>query len=407
MVEDGGVSTPPAEELDPGYRVALLDWIACAIGGANERASRSARAAADGLSGRVLAAATAGHVLDFDDTYAPGLAHLSAPTAPAALLVAAELDATAGDALAAYAAGFEAMGALARASHPALYERGFHPTAVCGTVGSAVASALLLGEGSSDHVEVATRLALVQAGGLRRAFGSDAKSLQVGAAAAAGVTAARLAAAGASASEDLATGPGGFEEAFGASYPSSHAGASVKDNWIKAYPCCLQTHAAIEAAWAGRERVARGNAALTVTVHPRARQAAPYDDVVDGLQAKFSIPYTVAYTLLHGPPSDPRNFREVDDEARALARERIRISEDLTMAENGAALGQEGTEIARVDAATGSPARPMSEDELTRKLDLLGAGHLAGTLDDLAVSARELVALWNPQSAGGPPFANA
>ena len=122
---------------DPRYRIALLDWLACAAGGAEERAARAAGA----LDDPVAAAATAGHVLDFDDTYLPGIAHLSAPTAPVALALAA----TVGDALDAYAAGFEAMGALARASHPALYDRGLHPTAVCGGVGAAVAAGRLLG----------------------------------------------------------------------------------------------------------------------------------------------------------------------------------------------------------------------------------------------------------------------
>ena len=261
----------------------------------------------DGLGGRVLAAGTAGHVLDFDDTYAPGLAHLSAPTAPAALLLDAELDATVGDVLAGHAAGFEAMGALARASHPALYERGWHPTAVCGAVGAAVSAARLLGAGA-EATDTATRLALVRAGGLRRAFGSDAKALQVGAAAAAGVTAARLAVAGATATQDLATGPGGFEQAFGGRWARPDGEAAVAENWIKAYPCCLQTHSPIEAAQTARATAGAEAAPVTVVVHPRARQAAPYDDVADGLQAKFSIPYTVAYTLLHGVPSAPSCF---------------------------------------------------------------------------------------------------
>ena len=68
---------------DPRYRVAFLDWLACAVGGAGERASQAAAALGD----PVAALATAGHVLDYDDTYLPGIAHLSAPTAPAALVV--------------------------------------------------------------------------------------------------------------------------------------------------------------------------------------------------------------------------------------------------------------------------------------------------------------------------------
>lgn len=65
--------------------------------------------------------------------------------APAALVLGAELGRSAGDVLDAYAEGFEAMGATARASHPALYDRGWHPTAVCGGPGAAVAAAQLLG----------------------------------------------------------------------------------------------------------------------------------------------------------------------------------------------------------------------------------------------------------------------
>jgi 2-methylcitrate dehydratase PrpD len=122
------------------YHVAFLDWLACAARGAREPAAR----AASELGDRVAFAGTAGHVLDFDDTYLPGISHLSAPTAPTALVLAAELGRTVADALAAYEQGFEAMGALARASHPAHYDAGWHPTAVCGGVGAAVAAARLL-----------------------------------------------------------------------------------------------------------------------------------------------------------------------------------------------------------------------------------------------------------------------
>ena len=124
---------------DERYRVALLDWLACAAAGAAEPASRAARTAGSGLLGRVAAAGCAGHVLDYDDTYTPGLVHASAPVAPAALLCAADLGRDLEAVLGAYASGFEATAGLARASHPALYERGWHPTAVCGTVGAAVA----------------------------------------------------------------------------------------------------------------------------------------------------------------------------------------------------------------------------------------------------------------------------
>ena len=381
-----------ATAADPRHRTAFTDWLACAVAGLGERAARAARTAGaqDGLGGRVLAVATAGHVLDFDDTYAPGLAHLSAPTAPAALILGAELDASLTDVLDAYAAGFEAMGALSRASHPALYERGWHPTAVCGAVGAAVAAARLLGAGPEDHGGAA-RLALVQASGLRRAFGSDGKALQVGAAAAAGVRAARLAAAGATATGDLPGGPGGWEQAFGGTWTLAAESPAVAENWIKAYPCCLKTHAPIEAAEAARPEL-RGTEEIVVSVHPRARQAAPYDDVEDGLQAKFSIPYTVAFTLLHGAPAEPAHFGAVDRGTRELARDRVRVRLDDSLPETAAAIGVAGQELARVDAAIGSPARPMPPERLAAKVARLGAERLASMVHAGDAGARELAA---------------
>ena len=89
--------------------------------------------------------------------------------------------------LAAYAAGFEAMGALsaARATRRST-TRGWHPTAVCGAVGAAVAAARLLGlDAGGPARRSASRCS--RAGGMRAAFGSDGKAMQVGMAAAAGV----------------------------------------------------------------------------------------------------------------------------------------------------------------------------------------------------------------------------
>jgi len=372
--------------------VAFTDWLACATAGAGERAARVARELADGLAGRLMEAGSAGHVLDFDDTYVPGLAHLSAPTAPAALVLGAALGASMGEVLDAYADGFEAMGALARSSHPALYERGWHPTAVCGAVGAAIAAARLLGHSGDEVAGRAARLALVQAGGLRRAFGSDAKSIQVGAAAAAGVIAARLAERGVTATADLATGPGGFEQAFGGSWAEPDSRPAVAENWIKAYPCCLQTHSPIEAAQRARQRVGGelGQAAsIVVNVHPRARQAAPYDAVSDGLQAKFSIPYTVAYTLLHGPPVELSAFDAVDREAEALSAAHIDVRLDDSLAETAARLELDGDELALVEAATGSPARPMTDAQLAAKVERLAGARLGGVLEG---SARDALA---------------
>jgi 2-methylcitrate dehydratase PrpD len=358
------------------YAIAFLDWLACAEGGRDQPAAWAARAAGD----PVAALGAAGHVLDFDDTFLPGIAHLSAPVAPAALYAAAETGATVGDMLAAYAAGFEAMGALARASHPALYDRGFHPTAVCGSVGAAVAAARLLEADESTAVA----LAVLRSAGLRAAFGSDGKSLQVGLAAASGVTAARLAAHGATASK--ARMAAAWHDAYGGEWAEPDPAApAIGENWIKAWPCCLQTHGAIECA---SELDEIPDQPLTVIAHPVSRQAAGYDAVETPLQAKFSIPYTTAYTLLHGPP-DVGAFAALDPEAQALS-ERIEVRTDADLRESEFLLLAGHDLLAHTLAARGSPEQPLDARALAEKVRGLAPG-LDGALDDPRRPAAELL----------------
>jgi 2-methylcitrate dehydratase PrpD len=360
---------------DP-YRLALLDWLACASRGRSERAAVAAARAGDGLLDRVAAAASAGHVLDYDDTWTPGLVHLSAPTAPAALVLAADAGTTLGVALRAYAGGFEATAALARASHPALYDAGRHPTAVCGTVGAAVAAGAVLGFGEEAR-DAAAALALVGSGGLLAAFGSDAKALQVGMATATGVHAALLAAGGARPHR-----PERYAPALGVTWARPGGEQAIDSNWIKAYPCCLQTHTAIEAALGVRPL----DGPVELAVHPLARAAATVDVPEDGLQAKFSLPYLVAFALERGAPGvdDFAGVAEVD-----LAR--VTVAVDPGLGEQEAVLSAGGEEVARVTAALGSPERPMSAEQLAAKVHDLAGDRLDGVLDDAERPASEVL----------------
>jgi 2-methylcitrate dehydratase PrpD len=364
------------------YKAALLDWLACAYAGRQERAARTAKR--DGLLETVTWLGTAGHVLDFDDTYLPGIAHLSAPTAPAAVVVATRLQASVGDLLDAYAAGFEAMGALSR-SHR-LYEGGWHPTAVCGAAGAAVVTLRLLVPDDEDTHATAVRLALLQAGGLRAAFGSDGKSLQVGMAAAAGVQAALLAEGGAVISRDVMDAPDGFAAAFGARVEDDGRPA-IDENWIKPWPCCLMSHSAIEAA---TQADLAGAEAIEVVVHPVARRAAAYDEVSSGLQAKFSIPYLVAFVARRGEP-EPASFDGVDERVQEFAREHVRVRTDDALGETEAVLIADGDEVARVEASRGSPQRPMTAEQLAAKCHMLAGTALDGILDDRDAPAQSLL----------------
>jgi 2-methylcitrate dehydratase PrpD len=381
--------------VELAYRTAFLDWLACAVGGAREPAVLAARRAHP--EDLVFGLAAAGHVLDFDDTYAPGLAHCSAPTAPAALVVGAEAGAPMRDVLAAHAAGFEAMAALARASHPELYRRGWHPTAVCGAVGAAVAAATVLGL-EADVRDRAARLALLHAGGLLSAFGSVGKPLQVAMASSSGVRAARLAAAGASVPNEVIDG---FEAAYGGTWAEpDNAARAIRENWIKAYPCCLQTHSSIEAAAQAREKGVR-DGLIRVRVHPLSVQAAPYGIPANRIQAKFSIPYTVAFALLHGPPN-VESFRALDDAALRLAPS-VEVLTDPGLGQSEAVLQAKDGRVFRVEVALGSPERPMTPEALQRKVRSLAGDGLEELVGDDVRAQRVLGSLWSTSGRAAIP----
>jgi 2-methylcitrate dehydratase PrpD len=387
--------TDSADASDSPYTTALTDWLACACGGAGERASRAVRAGGEDLLADVAFLATAGHVLDFDDTFPEGVAHVSAACAPAALATAAHLGLSLGSALDAYAKGFEAMAALAAASHPALYEGGWHPTAVCGPLGAAVAACSLLGLPAAQR-ESALSLALLRAGGRRGAFGSDGKSIQVGLAAAAGVQAALLACGGANVAPRAIEGPLTRKAVLDAGSTRARVrgsdgvpAAAIGRNWIKLYPSCLGTHSPIEAA----ARAGAGGHALTqplqVVVHPLARQAAYLDAAEDGLSAKFSIPYCVAFTLAHGPPG-VRDFASIDPAVGART-SLVTVAVDEELPEFGAVVSAAGRELARVPSPRGTPERPVEAAELAEKVAALAGDRLHGLLDDLARPAVEVL----------------
>jgi 2-methylcitrate dehydratase PrpD len=379
------------------YRMAFTDWLACASAGVTERAAQAVRSSGTDLLTDVAFAATAGHVLDFDDTLSDGVAHVSATTAPAALVLAGHLGLSLEAVLDAYVEGFEAMAAVAGASHPSLYDRGWHPTAVCGPIGAAVAAARLL-ELSAQQRETAVAVALLRAGGSRGAFGSDGKAIQAGLAAAAGVQGALLAQGGASVDPRALHGPVGFTAVLGATWPVSGDGGpasiealahpptapAIERNWIKLHPSCLGTHSPIDAAEQLRG-MADGDA-LEVVVHPVARQAAHLDTVSDGLSAKFSIPYCVAHTLTHGAPR-AHDFAQLDDGIVDRAAS-VRVSVDDSLPQWGTVLRSSAGDAVRLDGPRGAPGRPITAAELAGKVSDLAGDRLQGALDDPGTPAR-------------------
>jgi 2-methylcitrate dehydratase PrpD len=213
------------------------------------------------------------------------------------------------------------------------------------------------------------------AGGVQRAFGTDAKSLQVGFAVDAGLRAARLAAAGAQAD------PAALDAWLGLVHGSAHLRPSAVDPSgplipnglaIKLYPCCYALQRPIAALaeldldpGAVRRIVLRTPEATVVPlIHHRPES---------GLQGKFSLEYAAAAALLDEYPGFG-SF--IDDAVRREAARRL-VETKLEPGGDGLLDGEFEAEIHLGDGTVrrvrqkfppGSPARPPTEDQLRAKL---------------------------------------
>ena len=201
----------------------------------------------------------------------------------------------------AYLAGAGVMARLGTALGWRHYSAGWHATCTAGAPAAAVAAALARGL-DAEATARAIALAVPAAGGVQRAFGTAAKSLQVAFAADAGVRAAALAEIGASADprtlEQWMALVGGDTAAVDFSGPAVPGGLA-----IKLFPCCyaLQRPIAAVRRLGAPSRRGRGSP------HPRANDghvAGPVDPPLPatGLEGKFSLEYGIAAALLDGSP---------------------------------------------------------------------------------------------------------
>src|SRR5260370_18516766 len=176
--------------------------------------------------------AVAAHILDFDDLHMPSTTHISGVCVPTALAACAEsASADWGCGSGAYLAAAGVMARLGTALGWPHYAAGWHATCTAGAPASAAGAAVAMGL-EPDQIATAIALAVPAAGGVQRAFGTDAKSLQVGFAVDAGLRAARLAAAGAtadpSALDDWLRLVGGGKERPDPSRPALPRGPAIK-----------------------------------------------------------------------------------------------------------------------------------------------------------------------------------
>jgi 2-methylcitrate dehydratase PrpD len=369
--------------------------------GGEERASAIGRSSRYPTASAALLNGTLAHALDFDDTHLPSVLHPSATVVPAALAAAEAAGASGRDLLAAVAAGDELVVRVGMAGYdPDLgnsifFEKGLHATSIAGTMGAALAAAMVYGLGEEEIGHSVAISASMGAGIIEaNRTGGTVKRAHCGWAAHAGITAAELAAHGLTGPPTVFEGRFGFLQAYLDDRADAEAlTRGLGKDWeltrifFKPYPANHFTHAGIDAAIKLREEgleieeievieLGVATAVLRTIVQPEEEKARPQT----GYAAQFSGPFTVATALVGGGglgvSLDDFTDEDVKDPAKLDLASRVRCVADAECdrifpnqfpAVLRVRLKSGEAREARVSHNRGGPENPLSDEDLEVK----------------------------------------
>jgi 2-methylcitrate dehydratase PrpD len=353
------------------------------------------------------------HGLDFDDTHIGAVTHVSASALPAAISAAVAADATTRDLLLGYVLGVEVAARVGLAGAGAFHDLGFHPTALAGAFGSAVAAGSVTGL-AEDQLVAAQGVVGSMAAGLLEFLedGSWTKRLHPGWAAQSGITAAAFAKAGWSGPEAVYEGRFGLfaTHLAGRETHPELVAAGLGERWetaetaVKPYPICHFAHAFADAVLLLREQHdlrTEDVAAIRCAIHPVpgkvvCEPAAAKWEPRDEYDAKFSLPYVVSTALARGrfTLAELEDDALRDPEVLALAR-KVEVVPDPDSAFPAAYSGwvQITTTDGRVlthreQVNRGHADRPLTDDDVVTKF----RGSMAPVADE-ATTERVLAAV--------------
>lgn len=393
---------------------AFIDTVACMLSGVHEAPVRKAHSAVArwgqgqstvvGITGKegssglhapwaALINGTAAHSQDYDDVLDPALAHVSAVLVPALLALAEETGASGHHCVDAYLVGFEIMARLAEAVNPSHYRRGWHTTLTLGSPAAAAACGRMIGL-DRPQMQAALSLSTSMSSGSKRQFGTMTKPFHAGLAAKNGILAARLAAEGFTAADEILEGEWSLQDLMaGPDAPGfSHRLAQIGDPpaimqcgvWLKLYPCCASTHRSVDALLNLRRTHgldAKSVTAIEAMISKMAADNLMYESPKDPMEARFSLHYCLASALVDGglgpyafTPKTirrsvvrtllPRIHKTIDPALSGLAAVNAGVCERATVT----VTLTDGKRISdRVENPRGHPAQPLSDEELAGK----------------------------------------
>ena len=335
------------------------------------------------------------HADDYDDTQlAVGkdrvyglLTHPTAPALPPVLAIGERDGRTGRDVLTAYQIAVEVETKISEAMNPRHYQDGFHSTATVGAIAAGAGAARLLGF-NHEQTRRTLGIAASQAAGLRENFGTMTKPFHAGRACESGVIAAELARLGFTATPVILEAGRGFFKAAGGGYDPQAIDGKLGNPWTFAFPgVSIKPHPSGSLTHPGMglmlDLILEHNIKpveikqVSVGVNRQNVNALIHNRPANELQAKFSMQFCMAILLLRrkaglaeftdevvNRPDVKAMIEKIDygvhPEVEAAGYEKMTTLIDIELTDGRRISG-------RADFGKGSPANPMSDDELANK----------------------------------------
>lgn len=335
------------------------------------------------------------HADDYDDTQLAVakdrvyglLTHPTAPALPPALALGERDNRSGLDVLTAYQIAVEVETKVSEAINPRHYDDGFHSTATIGAIAATAAASRMMGL-DVETTRRALGIGASQAAGLRENFGTMTKPFHPGRSAESGIIAAEFAQLGWTATPVVLEANRGFFKAAGGGYDRNAIDGKLGGPWtfafpgvsIKPHPSGSLTHPGmglmldlirthdIRPEQVRRVKVGTNRHMPNALIHHRPKNE---------LQAKFSMEFCMAILLLErraglaeftdrvvNRPDVQKMIEKVEfgvhPEAEAAGYEKMTTIIDIELADGRTISG-------KADFGKGSPANPMSDDELANK----------------------------------------
>ena len=397
------------EDLDPSTvtaaKAVVLDTLGAILAGSrlpeNEKlAQLSARTGGQGpatLLGHkgsasavfaALSNATAGVALEMDEGNRLGGGHAAIHVLPAALAVAEERDASGKEFLESVIAGYEVTSHIGTGTK---VKKTVHSHGTWGTIGSAVATAKLMG---FDQVQTTQAINIAASMSPANTWtpcieGATVRNLYPGRSGFQGIMAAQLTLCGFTGLQD---GPSDiYNTILGESFDAdaavdglgTHGAYRIQQNYFKLHACCLYNHPVLDGVQTllVREGFSADDVDRIRVETPAIATIMTDPEPENMLAAKFSLPYAVATAVVHNNTGITAFYpdRLNDPETLALAR-RVDIVADPQMdlrrydypAAKVAVSLKDGRILSEnVTAHHGDAQNPASREELVGKFNFL------------------------------------